>query len=122
PIYMKYDGIEGESQTGKSKLALFLGDILGGDAVHTSAAMAPLTAVLFGFATEEQFTSVTGLILKPVQLHHASDPPSEQIALNFAGLAVTYAQQKDGDDSGALGSRWYAEIRSCEKCPPPKGL
>jgi hypothetical protein len=123
PIYMKYDGIEGESQDGKNKsFALFQGDILGGDSVHTSAAMAPLTAVLLGLATIEQFTTVTGLELKPVQLQPATDPPTEQTALNFARLAVTYAQQKDGDDAAALASRWVAEIGSCWKCPPPKGL
>jgi hypothetical protein len=122
PIYMKYDGIVGESQT-KNKQAIFKGDILGSnDSVHTSAAMAPLALVVLGLASPDDFTRVTGLILKPVQLNPATDPPEESVAFNYGRIGVIYAQQKDGDDAGALANEWLAELGSCEKCPPPKGL
>jgi hypothetical protein len=130
PIYMKYDGVEGEVDDGKggnaliTSTAFFEGDIVGGDAVHTTAAIAPLAAILVGLASPDQFSQLTGLVLKPVKLQ-SSDKPIDQMAFNFVKQAFTYVNMKGGPAAGAIASQWLGGlgIDPClDSAPVPKEL
>ena len=122
-MFLKIDGITGETTDGHGHHdgdALFVGKLTGGtspaDDTHAAAAVAPLTAVLLGVATTDDFTAVTGLGLDPAVLHPLGDPPPPALATAIIQQSAGYALITQGTDAGALASVWAAQF-GIEPCP-----
>jgi hypothetical protein len=115
PIYLKFGGINGETKS-DSNVILFRGDIVGAtDSLHYAAAIAPLTAVLFGLASTDQVTESTGLTYGIQEIHYASKSP-RMTSVALVQQAAAYAFLKEGPAAGALANSYLVSL-GIDPCP-----